>query len=394
MPFVTDAKLDSITNKAWQALMTKRYKKAKRHFKHLILLSRLFSGKYTAFGLLVREDGLRGLAGTILSEADYDPHQPSAPTKSQLRAFSKAEKYLEKAIEIDLELDQFTNAAARLMELANIPYYRGDYDNTELLLKKAQGTFRKGNKIRGEENVVLGTEAAILGSLAILEFGRGDYDKSEQLRLREQQILRKLIPLDEKMHLGHNPHGSKFSLARSLDALGNVYHKKEQYEKQVEVCKQAAIIWREIGIPLPQNYIESGVDGLQDLIPGVCEFIDSNGDQCAGELSTGSIYCFAHKYTVKFDDAQKKPSFTGPDGQPPADNSPPSSNSASSQPSSSGGSGFWGAIGAFAGGFLGSSAGHGSSSSGNTWQCIMGHTMTSTFNPGSCSWCGNAMFPK
>ncbi len=70
------------------------------------------------------------------------------------------------------------------------------------------------------------------------------------------------------------------------------------------------MIWREIGIPLPQNYIESGIDGLQDMMPGVCEFIDSNGDQCAGELSTGSIYCFAHKYTVRFDDAQKKPSFT------------------------------------------------------------------------------------
>ena len=63
------------------------------------------------------------------------------------------------------------------------------------------------------------------------------------------------------------------------------------------------------------------------------------------------------------------------------------------QPNKSGGSAFWGALGAFAGGFLGSS-GSSSSSSGRTYQCIQGHTMTSHFIPQRCSWCGNAMFPK
>lgn len=63
-------------------------------------------------------------------------------------------------------------------------------------------------------------------------------------------------------------------------------------------------------------------------------------------------------------------------------------------PTQSKGPGLAGSIGAFVGGFLRAIIGSGASSSGTTWQCIKGHTMTSTFNPGSCSWCGNTMWPK
>jgi hypothetical protein len=39
-------------------------------------------------------------------------------------------------------------------------------------------------------------------------------------------------------------------------------------------------------------------------------------------------------------------------------------------------------------------SGGSSSSGGNTYQCIKGHTMTSAFIPGKCIWCGSTMWPK
>ena len=39
-------------------------------------------------------------------------------------------------------------------------------------------------------------------------------------------------------------------------------------------------------------------------------------------------------------------------------------------------------------------SGGSSSSSGRTYQCINGHTMTSAFIPGKCIWCGSTMWPK
>jgi|AP95_1055475.scaffolds.fasta_scaffold145666_2 hypothetical protein len=39
-------------------------------------------------------------------------------------------------------------------------------------------------------------------------------------------------------------------------------------------------------------------------------------------------------------------------------------------------------------------SGGSSSSGGNTYQCINGHTMTSSFIPGKCIWCGSTMWPK
>ena len=39
-------------------------------------------------------------------------------------------------------------------------------------------------------------------------------------------------------------------------------------------------------------------------------------------------------------------------------------------------------------------SGGSSSSGGRTYQCINGHTMTSSFIPGKCIWCGSTMWPK
>jgi hypothetical protein len=174
------------------------------------------------------------------------------------------------------------------------------------------------------------------------------------------------------------------------DNPGNMLSWENDFVQGSMIDCTAKIIWRHTGSTYIGQVKKNASNDLME-IGGMGLWIQKDGTKVKGAFGF-------NKETFKVEliqgttpsDQEKWNRFTGASNQNVNPAPTPS------QPKSSSGSNFWGSVGSFVGslvgGLLGSSGG--SQSSATTWQCIRGHSMTSYHNPGKCSWCGNAMWPK